>query len=85
MLLVGLHQPRGFVPVVELVGRPIGIPGFAEHEDVVAEAEGVGVHGHGPDVDIGVAAGGLAGGGAVEVPFGELVDGFHGAFDGLGG
>jgi len=42
--------------------------------NVVAPAEGVGVHGAGAKVDIGVLAGGLAGGAAVEVPDGQCLD-----------
>jgi hypothetical protein len=77
---VGLHQTSGLVAVVELVGGTIGIPGLAQNEDVVTETEGVGVNGNGTEVDIGVVTGGLAGGGAVEVPFGKLINGR----DGLG-
>jgi len=71
---VDLHQAVGLMTVVELVGGSIGIPGLAEDEDVVTLTEGVREDGDGTEVDIGVVTGGLAGGGAVEVPFGELVD-----------
>lgn len=71
---VGLHQAVGFVAVVVLVGASIGIPSLAEDKDVVTLAEGVGVVSHGAKVDIGVVTGGLAGGGTVEVPLGELID-----------
>jgi hypothetical protein len=77
---VGLHQTVGIVTVVELVGASIGIPGLAEDEDVVTLAEGIGVVSDGAEVDIGVVTGGLGSGGAVEVPFGELVN----TRDGLG-
>ena len=83
LLLVDLHQARGLVAVVELVGGAVRVPGFAEHEDVVAAAEGVGEHGARAEVDVGVVAGGLAGGGAVKVPLGELVDGLDDLVDGL--
>jgi hypothetical protein len=43
-------------------------------QNVVALPEGVGVDGAGPEVDVGVLAGGLAGGAAVEVPDGQCVD-----------
>lgn len=71
---VGLHQTVGVVTVVEFVGASIGIPGLAENEDVVTLSEGVGEEGNGTEVDIGVLAGGLVGGGAVEVPFRKLID-----------
>lgn len=83
LLLVDLHQARSLVAVVELVGGAVRVPGFAEHEDVVAAAEGVGEHGARAEVDVGVVAGGLAGGGAVKVPLWELVDGFYDLVDGL--
>jgi hypothetical protein len=73
------------VTEVELVGAAIGIPGLAEDEDVVTLAEGVGEDSAGTEVDIGVIAGGLAGGGTVEVPFGELVDALDGLGEGLSG
>lgn len=83
LLGVGLHQAGGIVTVVELVGAAIGIPGLAENEDVVTLAEGVGEDGDGAQVDIGVVTGGLAGGGTVEVPLGELLNGLDGLGEGL--
>lgn len=80
LLGVGLHQAGSLVAEVELVGATVGIPGLAQDEDVVALAEGVGEDGDRAKVDIGVVTGGLAGGGTVEVPFGEFVN----ALDGLG-
>lgn len=71
---VSVHQLVGLVAVVELVGGAIGVPGLAQDQDVLAGAEGVGVDGDRADVDVGVVAGGLAGGRAVKVPLGELVD-----------
>ena len=44
------------------------------HNVVVAPAEGVGVDSAGAQVNIGVLAGGLAGGAAVEVPDGQCLD-----------
>lgn len=71
-LLAGvlLHQLGGLVSVVELVRCAVGHPALGKDEDVVATlgAEGVWVDGDGLDVDIAVVAGGLSGGGAVEVP-----------------
>lgn len=83
LLGVGLHQTGSIVAVVELVGATIGVPGLAENKDVVALAEGVGEDSDGTEVDIGVVTRGLAGGGTVEVPFGELVNGFDGLRESL--
>lgn len=83
LLGVGLEQAGGLVTVVELVGGSIRVPGLAEDKDVVTLAEGVGEDGNGTQVDVGVTAGGLAGGGTVEVPFGKLVDAGHGLGQGL--
>lgn len=83
LLGVGLHQAGGIVAVVELVGAAIGVPGLAENEDVVTLAEGVGEDSDGAEVDIGVVTGGLAGGGTIEVPLGELLDGLDGLGEGL--
>ena len=80
VLLISIHEAGGFVTVVELVGRSIRIPGFAHDEDVGRAAEGVGVDGDGADVHVRVVPGSLAGGGAVEVPFWEVI----GAFDFFG-
>jgi hypothetical protein len=85
LLGMGLHQAGGIVTVVELVGASIGIPGLAENEDVVTLAEGVGEDGDGAEVDIGVVTGGLASGGTVEVPLGELLNGGNGLGEGLNG
>lgn len=57
------------------VGLAVGHPRLAHYEDVVAEAEGVGVHCYGTEVDVRVVAGSLGGGGAVKVPFWEVFDG----------
>jgi hypothetical protein len=70
-----LHQLGRFVAVVELVGGAIRVPGLTEDKDVLSLAEGVREDSNGADIDIGVVAGGLAGGGTVKVPLGELVDG----------
>jgi hypothetical protein len=80
---VGLHQLGSLVTVVELVGAPIRIPGLAQDEDVVPLAEGIREDGDGANVDIGVVAGRLAGGGTVEVPLGELIDGLDRLEEGL--
>jgi hypothetical protein len=66
------------VAEVELVRGAIGVPGFAEDEDVVAETEGIRVDGARADVDVGVVTASLAGGGAIEVPLWEFVDGLDG-------
>ena len=49
---------------------PVGLVAVAHDHDVVALAEGVGVDGLGVEDYLGVFAGGLVGGGTVEVPFG---------------
>jgi hypothetical protein len=83
VLGVGLHQLGGLVTVVELVGGPIRIPGLAQDDDVVPLAEGIREDGDGANVDIGVVARRLAGGGTVEVPLGELIDGLDRLEEGL--
>ena len=61
MVFVGLHEAGGFMAVVELVGSTIGVPGFAEDENVVTESEGVGEDGAWAEVDVGVLTAGLTG------------------------
>ena len=46
--------------VIELVGRSIVIPAFAEHEDIFASTERIGVDCDRAEVDIGVIAWSLA-------------------------
>ncbi len=50
-----------------------GLVGVAHHQDVVTAAEGVAVDGAGDEVHLGVVAGGLAGGGTIVVPGGEVL------------
>jgi hypothetical protein len=70
-----LHEDSSVVAEVVCVGLAIGAPGLAHDEDVVtANTERVRVEGDGVEVHIRVVAGGLAGGGTVEVPFGELLE-----------
>jgi hypothetical protein len=83
MFSIRIHQPGSFMAVVEFVGCTIWIPCFAQDQDVVAEAERVGEHGDGSDIDIGVTARCLTGRGAVEVPFGKFIDALDGFVDGL--
>jgi hypothetical protein len=59
--------------VVVLVGGAVGVPALSEDDDVGRAAEGVGEDGAGAEVDVGVVTGGLLGGGAVEVPDGEIL------------
>lgn len=54
VLRISLHQSRGFVTVIELVGASIGIPGLAQDENILTATEGIGKDGTGADVDIGV-------------------------------
>ncbi len=58
---VGVHQSGGVMSVIEFVWASVVVPCFAQHEDVVATAEGVGIYGNGPNVDIGVVSGCLTG------------------------
>ena len=62
LLCVGVHQSGGLVTVVELVGRPIVIPAFAEYEDIFASTERIWVDSDRAEVDIGVIAWSLAAG-----------------------
>jgi hypothetical protein len=57
---------------VRPVRSAIAIVGSSEDEDVVATTEGILVNGDGTKRNIGVIARGLVGGGAIEVPVGEL-------------
>ena len=70
-VLCELHDFCGMVAVVGLVRGAIVVVALCEDEDVVATAEGVLEDGGGTEVDIGVAARGLVGGGTVEVPNAE--------------
>lgn len=70
--LVRLHQLRGLVAVVVLVGGSIGIPALAQDEDVGVTAHWVGEDGDGAEVDVGVATGGLTRRRAVKVPFWQV-------------
>jgi len=54
---VGVHQSGGVMSVIEFVWASVVVPCLAQHEDVVATAEGVGIYGNGPNVDIGVVSG----------------------------
>ena len=76
VLGIGFHQSCGLMAVVVFVWRSIRIPGLAHDQDVGFQADGINVHCDGSNVDIGIVAGGLTGGRAVEVPFGKLVDAF---------
>ena len=80
VLGVGLHQLGGLVAIVVLVRAPIRIPGLAHDQNVGLHTDGVGVQGHGADVHVGVVAGRLAGRGAIEVPFGKLLDALDSLF-----
>ena len=74
VVLVGPHELGTLVAVVELVGGAVGVPALGEDEDVVTATERVREDGDGAQVDVGVLAGGLAGGGAVKVPLRKIVD-----------
>ena len=74
LLLVGLEQPRRLMPVVELVRRPIRVPGLAHHQDVVAQAQRIWEDGHRADVHVGVVTGRLARRRAIKIPFRQVRD-----------
>lgn len=59
MFGISFHQASRLMSIVELVGRSIGVPGLAHDENVVSQTDGIGVHGHRTNVDIGVVARGL--------------------------
>ena len=61
VLLVCLHDDGSVVAEVVGVGLAIRHPGLAHDEDVVAETEGIWVHGNGAEVDIRVVTWSLAG------------------------
>ena len=60
--------------VVGAVGGAVVVVALGEDEDVVAAAEGILEDGGGAEVDIGVVARSLVGGGTVEVPDAEGTD-----------
>lgn len=70
------HSVRTLSSSVSAVPRPFELypDPAANIQNVVAPPEGVRVDGTGPEVDIRVPAGGLAGGAAIEVPDGQCVD-----------
>jgi hypothetical protein len=72
---VQLHDLLALMAVVELVGGAVGVPALGEDDDIGGTAERIGEDGDGPQVDVGVVTGGLAGGRAVKVPDGELIRG----------
>ncbi len=57
---------------VRPIRSAIAIVGSSEDEDIVTTTEGILVKGDGTKRNIGVIAGGLVGGGAIEVPVREL-------------
>ena len=84
LVLGKLHNLGGMVAVVGPVGGTVVVVALGENEDVVAATEGVLEDGGRAEVDIRVIAGGLVGGGTIEVPDAEganvrdlLVDGLE--------
>ena len=71
---VCLHQPRGLMTVVELIGSAIMIPGFAENEDVLPTSERIGIDGNRAKIDIRVVTRGLTARGSIKIPFRKLFD-----------
>jgi hypothetical protein len=80
-----LHDEGGIVTEVESVWLAIGHPGFTHHQDVVAESERIWVVGDRSKVNIGVVTRSLSGGGTIEVPFREVLDGAWFRREGLQG
>lgn len=74
LILVGIHELVALMSVVVLVGGAVGVPAFAEDEDVVTATERIGEDGDGAEVDIGVVTGGLGGRRTVEVPLREILN-----------
>jgi hypothetical protein len=72
--LVGLHKLSTLMAVVELVWCPIGVPALADDQDIRGATEWIWEDSNGSEVDIRVVAWGLAGGAAVEVPLGEILN-----------
>ena len=60
--------------VIELVRSTVGIPAICKNEDVGRATERVGEHGDGLQVDVRIVAGGLACGGTIKVPGGEILN-----------
>lgn len=77
-LCMRFHQSGCIVAVVVFIRSAIGAPSFAKHDDVIATTEGVGVDSNWTKVDIGVFTGGLACRRAIEIPFGQFIDGLNG-------
>jgi hypothetical protein len=73
--VLSAYLPIGHRVFVTTNRSAVAVPGLAENEDVVALAERVRENSNGPEVDVGVVAGGLAGTGTVEVPFWQLLNG----------
>ena len=67
------HQLVALMTVVVLVGGAIGIPALGEDKDVRNAPERVGEDSDGLQVDIRVVARSLVGGGAIEIPGGEVL------------
>ena len=72
-----LHDLSGMVAEVGPVGSAIVVVALCEDEDVVAAAEGVLEDSSRAEVDVGVVAGRLVGGGAIEVPDAQGADVGH--------
>jgi len=71
---IRVHQSCRFVAIVELVWCSIGIPRLTHDQDIVTQTDGVWEGCDWSDVDIGIVAGSLAGGGSVKVPLWEVFD-----------
>lgn len=52
LLGIGLHETGAVMSVIELVGGAIVVPTLAEHENVIAATEGIGVDFNRSEVDV---------------------------------
>ena len=69
-----VHGLLRVVAEVGAIGGAVAVVALGEDEDVVAAAEGILEDGGGTEVNIGVVARSLVGGGAIEVPDAEGTD-----------
>lgn len=78
-----VHDLLGVRAVVCAVGGAVVVVALGHDEDVVTAAEGVLEDGGGAEIDVGIIARGLVGGGAVKVPDAQLADVLDGLAHGL--
>lgn len=81
---VGVHDLLAGVAMVGLVGSAVRVVGLAKHKLVITAAEGISEQSNGNDEDIRVVALGLAGGGTIVVPLGQISSRLGNLVDSLG-